>query len=177
MAKDSVFVSNLDFSVTEEDLRKFFSEVAEPLKITIAYKREKKRSRGFAFITMPSEADAKKAIEVLNGKKLKEREIKVEEDKSTKKPSVPSDKAAKKEVLPPIKKMTLFKRKKKLDPFLTDPNKVVDYRDIATLSRFITERGKIMPRRLTGLTAYHQRQVAKAIKRARQLGLMPYIVQ
>jgi small subunit ribosomal protein S18 len=52
---------------------------------------------------------------------------------------------------------------------------VVDYKDERTLSRFTTERGKILPSRLSGMCARHQRQVGTAIKRARQLALIPYI--
>jgi len=51
----------------------------------------------------------------------------------------------------------------------------VDYKDERTLSRFVTERGKILPRRISGTCARHQRQVGTAIKRARYLALLPYI--
>ena len=53
--------------------------------------------------------------------------------------------------------------------------RVVDYKDERTLSRFLTERGKILPSRLSGTCARHQRQVGIAIKRARELALLPYI--
>jgi small subunit ribosomal protein S18 len=53
----------------------------------------------------------------------------------------------------------------------------VDYKDVRRLQRFLTERGKILPRRATGLTAKQQRQVARAIKRARQIALLPYVKQ
>lgn len=52
----------------------------------------------------------------------------------------------------------------------------VDYKDADTLSRFLSERGKIRPRRQTGLCARHQRQLARAIKRARHLALLPFVV-
>ena len=52
---------------------------------------------------------------------------------------------------------------------------IVDYKDVRKLQRFLTERGKILPRRATGLTAKQQRQVARAIKRARQIALLPYV--
>ena len=51
----------------------------------------------------------------------------------------------------------------------------IDYKDESTLSRFITERGKILPRRISGMCARHQRQVGTAIKRSRYLALLPYI--
>ena len=53
--------------------------------------------------------------------------------------------------------------------------RVVDFKDDRTLGRFLTDRGKILPSRLSGMCARHQRQVATAIKRARQLMLLPYI--
>ncbi|MDQ3555360.1 MAG: 30S ribosomal protein S18 [Gemmatimonadota bacterium] len=51
----------------------------------------------------------------------------------------------------------------------------VDYKDERTLERFVTERGKILPRRISGSCARHQRQLSTAIKRARHLALLPYI--
>lgn len=55
------------------------------------------------------------------------------------------------------------------------PGEIVDYKDVRKLQRFLTERGKILPRRATGLTAKQQRQVANAIKMARQIALLPYV--
>ena len=55
------------------------------------------------------------------------------------------------------------------------PGETVDYKDVRRLQRFLTERGKILPRRATGLTAKQQRQVARAIKLARQVALLPYL--
>ncbi|TNE90423.1 MAG: 30S ribosomal protein S18 [Deltaproteobacteria bacterium] len=54
-------------------------------------------------------------------------------------------------------------------------NEIVDYKDVRKLQRFLTERGKILPRRATGLTAKQQRQVSRAIKRARHIALLPYV--
>jgi small subunit ribosomal protein S18 len=53
----------------------------------------------------------------------------------------------------------------------------IDYKDIDLLKLFITEQGKILPRRATGVTVQQQRQIAKAIKRARTLALLPFIGQ
>jgi small subunit ribosomal protein S18 len=64
--------------------------------------------------------------------------------------------------------------KRKVDPFLADKTLQIDWRDPNLLSRFITERGKIVPRRVSGVTAKHQRKLAVAIKRARQMALLPY---
>jgi small subunit ribosomal protein S18 len=58
-----------------------------------------------------------------------------------------------------------------------NPGESVDYKDVRKLQRFLTERGKILPRRATGLSAKQQRQVARAIKRARQIALLPYVKQ
>lgn len=59
-------------------------------------------------------------------------------------------------------------------PVYTDPDYRVDYKDVELLRQFVTERGKLIPRRLTGLTARRQREVALAIRRARMIALMPY---
>ena len=64
--------------------------------------------------------------------------------------------------------------KRKVDPFLVDKTLKIDWRDSGLLSRFITERGKIVPRRVSGVTAKNQRKLATAIKKARQMGLLPY---
>ena len=53
----------------------------------------------------------------------------------------------------------------------------VDYKDVATLKKYVSERGKILPRRITGTCAKHQRAVTGAIKRARHLALMPYTAE
>ncbi|MCB1108911.1 MAG: 30S ribosomal protein S18 [Chlamydiia bacterium] len=53
----------------------------------------------------------------------------------------------------------------------------IDYKDIETLSRFITERGKILPRRITGISQRHQRFLAAAIKRSRYMALLPFVAQ
>ena len=56
-------------------------------------------------------------------------------------------------------------------------NQKIDYKDIDLLKLFITEQGKILPRRATGITVQQQRQIAKAIKRARALSLLPFVAQ
>lgn len=52
---------------------------------------------------------------------------------------------------------------------------VIDYKDVNRLRKYLTNRGKILPRRSTGTCAYHQRKLAKAIKRARQMALLPFV--
>ncbi|XXF80310.1 30S ribosomal protein S18 [Myxococcaceae bacterium GXIMD 01537] len=64
--------------------------------------------------------------------------------------------------------------RKKVCRFCAEKNAKVDFKDQATLKYFVTERGKIIPRRISGCCAKHQREVATAIKRARGLALLPY---
>jgi small subunit ribosomal protein S18 len=64
--------------------------------------------------------------------------------------------------------------RKKVCRFCAEKNAKVDYKDQATLKYFVTERGKIIPRRISGNCAKHQREVATAIKRSRGLALLPY---
>ncbi len=66
------------------------------------------------------------------------------------------------------------KRRKKSDPFAGDKINQIDYKDVALLKKYITERGKILPRRVTGTSAIAQRKLTLAIKRARNLALLPY---
>ena len=64
--------------------------------------------------------------------------------------------------------------RRKVDPFLVDKELVIDYKDPQALRYFITERGKIVPRRISGSCAKHQRAVTTAIKRARVIALLPF---
>lgn len=66
-------------------------------------------------------------------------------------------------------------KKKKQCPFTSSGFKEIDYKDIDTLERFITERGKILPRRITGVSAHFQKQLALAIKRSRHMALLPFV--
>jgi small subunit ribosomal protein S18 len=74
----------------------------------------------------------------------------------------------------PPKRRAYFK--KKLCRFCTNTELVISYRDFNGLKGFVTERGKIIPRRISGTCAKHQRQVSRAIKRARVLSLLPFSV-
>ena len=67
-----------------------------------------------------------------------------------------------------------MRRRKKVCVFCGKDN-VIDYKDIYKFKRFISERGKILPRRLTGYCAKHQRALTVAIKRARHCAMMPYV--
>jgi len=68
-----------------------------------------------------------------------------------------------------------MRRRAKTCPVCESGVRVLDFKDERALSRFTTERGKILPSRLSGMCARHQRQLATAIKRARYLALMPYV--
>lgn len=65
-------------------------------------------------------------------------------------------------------------KRRKVCQFCVDQIKVADYKDVNRLNKFLTDRSKILPRRISGNCARHQRQVTLAIKRARQMALMPY---
>ena len=67
-------------------------------------------------------------------------------------------------------------KRKKVCSFCVDKIAQIDYKDTAKLRRYLSERGKILPRRTTGTCAIHQRQLTVAIKRARQIALLPYVV-
>lgn len=69
-----------------------------------------------------------------------------------------------------------FNRRRKTCPFSGDKAPKIDYKDVKLLQRFISERGKIVPSRITAVSAKRQRELAKAIKRARFLGLLPYVI-
>ena len=66
-------------------------------------------------------------------------------------------------------------RRKKVCIFCQDKANDIDYKDVAKLRKFISERAKILPRRVSGTCALHQRQLNVAIKRAREMALLPYI--
>ena len=71
--------------------------------------------------------------------------------------------------------MARFFRRKKFCRFTADDVKQIDYKDLATLKSYITETGKIVPSRITAVSAKKQRELAQAIKRARFLALLPYV--
>ncbi|MDR1159425.1 MAG: 30S ribosomal protein S18 [Syntrophomonadaceae bacterium] len=66
------------------------------------------------------------------------------------------------------------RKKRRQCNFCADKIEYIDYKDISKLRRYITERGKILPRRITGNCANHQRQITIAIKKARTMALLPY---
>ena len=77
----------------------------------------------------------------------------------------------------PMRKKGGIRRRKKVCVFCADKsaNAGIDYKDVNKLKRYVSERGKILPRRITGNCAKHQRALTVAIKRARHIALMPYV--
>ncbi len=67
------------------------------------------------------------------------------------------------------------RKRRKVCQFCVDKMNHVDYKDTARLRKYLSERGKILPRRTTGTCAQHQRQLTEAIKRSRQIALLPYV--
>ena len=70
-----------------------------------------------------------------------------------------------------------MRKRRKVCQFCVDKCEHIDYKDTARLRRFLSERSKILPRRTTGTCAQHQRQLTEAIKRARQIALLPYVTE
>ena len=70
-----------------------------------------------------------------------------------------------------------FQRRRKTCPFTGDNAPKIDYKDVRLLTRYVSERGKIVPSRITAVSAKKQRELAKAIKRARFLGLLSFAVK
>ena len=73
--------------------------------------------------------------------------------------------------------MSRFFRKRKFCHFTAEGIEEIDYKDVATLKAYVTETGKIVPSRITGTSAFYQRQLSLAVKRARFLALLPYTDQ
>lgn len=70
-----------------------------------------------------------------------------------------------------------FAKKKKPCPFTAAKVKNIDYKDLETLRQFVTERGKILPRRITGVSYFYQKILKKAIKQARYMALLPFVAE
>jgi len=70
-----------------------------------------------------------------------------------------------------------FFRRRKTCPFSGDNAQTIDYKDVRLLQKYVSERGKIVPSRITAVSAKKQRELAKAIKRARNIALLPFIIQ
>jgi small subunit ribosomal protein S18 len=70
-----------------------------------------------------------------------------------------------------------FSKKKKSCPFVASKVDTIDYKDVDLLRQFITERGKILPRRITGVSYFYQKVLKKAIKQARYMALLPFVAK
>ena len=70
-----------------------------------------------------------------------------------------------------------FFRRRKTCPFTGEGAPVIDYKDVRLLQRYVSERGKIVPSRITAVSAKKQRELANAIKRSRFMGLLPYLIR
>lgn len=189
-----LFVGNFSFSIDDSKLKEYFSKVGNVISAKVMTEGPGGRSRGFGFVELSSPEEAQRAITDLDGSVWEGRPIKVSEDRSARR-----GEGGPREGRPPREGMSDddrhdggsrsapigyfraqpldlgIRRKRKLDPFIEDPTMVIDYKDPRLLSRFMSERGRILPRRMTGLTANNQRRIAKAVKRAQQLGLLPVV--
>ncbi len=195
MAK--IFVGNFSYSVDDEKLREYFSSVGAVTSAKVMREGHGGRSRGFGFVEFSTEDEARKAITDLDGSVWEGRVVKVSEDRTQRRPhsqmsgeggeqsngeGMEGDEGVISRPAPVgyfrAQPLDLgFRKKRKLDPFLEDKSLVVDYKDAKLLSRFMSERGRILSRRMTGLTAYHQRLITRAIKRAQHLALLPIVKQ
>lgn len=77
----------------------------------------------------------------------------------------------------PSENVDFRSKRRKRCPFTASGIKHIDYKDINTLNQFITDRGKILPRRITGVSAHHQKNLVTAIKRARHVALLPFVAE
>lgn len=188
MAK--IFVGNFSFSVEDEQLREHFSKIGSVISAKVMKEGHGGRSRGFGFVELSTAEEAERAIKELDGTVWEGRVLKVSEDRSNHRgerssesshsgggyegPSQHRGSGAPTGYFRAQPLELGFRRRKKLDPFAEDEDLAVDYKDVRLLGRFMSERGRILPRRMTGLTAHNQRQVTRAIKRAQHLALLPY---
>ena len=77
----------------------------------------------------------------------------------------------------PMRKKGGIRRRKKVCVFCGEKSAPIDFKDVARLKKYVSERGKILPRRITGNCAKHQRALTVAVKRARHISLMPYTME
>lgn len=190
-----VFVGNFSFSITDEQLAEFFANVGTVVSAKVMKEGQGGRSRGFGFVEFSEAEDSQKAIKELNGQVWEGRVIKVSEDRTSRgggdggshyrdsggsgggqhdggsRSGGPTGYFR-------AQPLDLgFRRRRKIDPFIEDPSLVIDYKDPKILTRFMSERGRILPRRMTGLSAANQRKVTRAIKRSQNLGFLPFVRQ
>jgi small subunit ribosomal protein S18 len=76
-----------------------------------------------------------------------------------------------------LREKSMLTLRKKICRFCTENRPSIDYKDVSRLQKFVTEKGKIIPSRISGNCAGHQRQLARAIKKARAIALLPYVAE
>lgn len=188
MAK--IFVGNFSFSVDDEQLKNYFGSIGTVLSAKVMKEGQGGRSRGFGFVEFATPDEAERAIKELDGSVWEGRVIKVSEDRSSRRQEESQSESSgggQGEEEPYHRQSSPtgyfraqpldlgFRRRKKIDPFDEDPTMTIDYKDPRVLTRFMSERGRILPRRMTGLSAANQRKIARAIKRAEQIALLPLV--
>lgn len=198
-----IFVGNFSFGVDDEKLREHFSRAGTVLAAKVMKDSEGGRSRGFGFVEMSSDDEADRAIAELDGSVWEGRVIKVSEDRGARdrhsshheggeqrshhhnrdRESHSHSEGGNGEYSRPAP-MGYFRaqpldlgvrKRKKTDPFMEDGELEIDYKNPKLLSRFMSERGRILPRRMTGLTESNKRKLTRAIKRSQHLALLPYV--
>lgn len=184
MASSKVFVGNFSFEVGDEQLAEYFSQVGSVVSAKVMKDGIGGKSRGFGFVEFESPDVADKAIDKLDGSNWDGRVIKVSEDKTQKSRERQQEEQQDANAMPigyfraqPLDLGIQQKRRKKADPFLSNTDVKIDYKNTRVLRRFMSEKGRVLPRRLTGLTSANQRHVTQAIRRAQVLGLLPYVRQ
>lgn len=182
-----VFVGNFSFSVTNDKLKDYFSRVGEVVSAKVMTEGDGGKSRGFGFVEFTEPEHAMRAIAELHGSVWDGRIVKVCEERASRGAYTQGSHSAydgesgdsgRLGSIGHFRAQPLdlgTKRKRKLDPFVEDKSLNIDYKDPRLLIRFVSERGRILPRRMTGLNASNQRLVGKAIKRSQFLALMPYV--
>jgi small subunit ribosomal protein S18 len=178
-----LFIGNFSFSVTDDQLRDYFSKFGNIVSCKVMTEGFGGRSRGFGFVEFENAEDAQKAIQETDGALWEGRALKVSEDRSGRGGRDRGERGDynSEERQAPIgyfraQPLDLgIRKKKKLDIFEENEELKIDYKDPKLLSKFMSERGKILPRRMTGLSSYNQRQITRAIKRAQQIALLPVV--
>lgn len=205
-----LFVGNFSFAVNDEKLKEYFSGAGTVVTAKVMTEGHGGRSRGFGFVEMASEEEARTAIERFDNQNWDGRVLKVSEDRGVRRgPGGPGsfagagggggdrggfrdrggdrggfsdgggDRGGFGGGAPSYFRAQPidagFRKRKKMDPFEEDTTLKINYKDPKTLQRFMSERGRIMPRRMTGLSAINQRKIAQAVKRAQHIGLLPVV--
>lgn len=180
---EKVYVANLLPEVEIKDLEELFEPYGPVLSVDVVKDPATGLARGFAFVELRSDEKASEAIEALSGHEFMGKTLKVNEHRKKSRnrggdEEGMGDGEFDKQPMGYFRAQPLdlgLKRKRRQDPFTKDDELKIDYKNPKILTRFMSERGRILPRRMTGLSAFHQRKVSEAIKRAQQVALIPYV--